>query len=303
MESFLTWLHTGIAAPFERLFLADEASLATGLVIGVDATFSSSLKSAMRASGTTHLVALSGYNVSIIIASALALFSRFMRRRTASWLAAGGIIFFTLIAGTQPSLVRAAIMGVVGLFAYESGRIYNVGHAILYTATGMLCADPALIASLGAQLSFVSVLGLVYVEPFLPFRDFHAPRWIEVVMEQARTTVAAQAAVLPLLLLAFGSVNALAVVANTLILPFVPFAMLLAVITSLTAIFLPILAFLPATFLELFLMYMVKVIYLFSHIVIPLRWRMTSLEAVVVMLTTAVAIGYAQRNSRQTDHR
>ncbi len=296
---FLGHIHHAVATPFTHLFPSDEASLATGLVIGPDAQFSSKLRTAMRGSGTTHLVALSGYNVSIIIAGALALFARVMQRRTASWFAGVGIVLFTLTAGAQPSLVRAALMGTLALLAYETGRIYHVPQALLYTAAVMLLFDPSLITNIGAQLSFVSLLGLVYVEPLLPFREPHASTVLSIVIEQAQTTIAAQAAVLPLLFAYFGTVNLLSVLANTAILPFVPLAMLLAVVTSLTAIFMPTLAFLPVAPLHLLLTYMLRVIYLFSGIMIPLRWQMSTLEAVILFVAAAAFVGYAHHLTRQ----
>jgi competence protein ComEC len=303
IHDLLDHAHHALAAPFTRVFPADEASLATGLVIGTDAQFSGKLRTAMRGSGTTHLVALSGYNVSIIIASALALFARVVPRRTASWFAGIGIVLFTLTAGAQPSLVRAAIMGILVLMAYEAGRLHRIQYTLLYTAAGMLLFDPMLVTNIGAQLSFVSLLGLVYIEPLLPLRDPRVSKGVMIVIEQARTTVAAQMAVLPLLLVYFGNVNLLSVVANIAILPFVPLAMLLAVMTSLTAIFIPAIAFLPATLLHFFLSYMLRIIYLFSRIMIPLQWQMTAIEAVILFVAAAAFVTYARYLTRQTSHR
>lgn len=305
--ALLHYMHEALIAPFSKLFAADEASLAAGLTIGADAAFSRPLRDAMRASGTTHLVALSGYNISIIITNALAFFTTFMPRLQASWFAGIGIVLFTLTAGAQPSLVRAACMGVLVLLAYMCGRQYRVHHALAYTAAAMLLVEPALLTSLGTQLSFVSVLGLAYLEPLLPFHGVEESigKWHRlkaIITENVRTTIAAQTAVMPFILHAFGTVNIASVAANTAILPFVPLTMLLAVITSLTGLYLPTLAFLPAAILHIFLKYILSVIDLFARIVIPVKWEMTTFEAFILCIAGVITIHYVRTTKQEAAH-
>lgn len=260
---------------FKRLLSSDEAALLSGLTFGVRSDFSLQFREAMRRSGTTHLVALSGYNISILILAIDRLLRSRLSRRFFFFLTTGLLLFFVFMVGAEASIVRAAIMGWLVLLASELGQVYSFRHAVLYAALGMSLWDSSLPSShLGFQLSFLSLLGIVFLEPVISgwFRNksqlsFFGWR------ESFATTTAAQLAVLPLLLLYFHSFSLLSIPANVLVLWVVPVVMglgfLMAFFSALSLSF----SFIFQPFLHLLLSYMIFVIELMSQVpVIEVQW-------------------------------
>ena len=225
----------------DRLHLAlrpDSAALAGGLTLGAKDGFSAELKEKMRASGTTHLVALSGYNVSILALAVSSALGAWFRRRTTFLLTVLAICLFVVMTGAEASLVRAALMGILALLASQIGRQYDISHAIVCAALLMALWDPRLLyGDLGFQLSFLALLGVAYLSPVLAglFPGSGRGSWLNW-RENLLLTVSAQLAVLPLLLLNFREFSLAAVGANALILGLVPLTMLLVFLTGLAGI-------------------------------------------------------------------
>jgi competence protein ComEC len=218
------------AAALRRLFPGDSGALASGLLLGTTEGMSNDAIEAMRRSGSTHIVALSGYNVAIIIFSLSALFGKFLSRRGV-WLSVSGIIFlFMLMSGSEPSLVRASFMGFLLLWAKQLGRAYSLPHATIFAAVLMLLWDPLLIRNAGFQLSFASLVGISYgADQFIGIlQRCRVPEWLR---EPVSLTIAAQIAVVPILSAHFGEVSPWALPANILVLPVIPMTMALGFLT------------------------------------------------------------------------
>ena len=108
----------------------------------------------MSQSGTTHLVALSGYNITVIAIAVSTLLSYFLRRRIVFWLSILTIIAFVLMTGAEASVVRAAIMGGIILLAKQIGRIHSMRNAIVFAALLMVLFNPKILRfDIGFQLS------------------------------------------------------------------------------------------------------------------------------------------------------
>jgi competence protein ComEC len=221
------------AAALRRLFPGDSGALMSGLLLGTTEGISNGAIEAMRRSGSTHVVALSGYNVAIIIFALSALFRKFLSRRGV-WLSVSGIIFlFMLMSGSEPSLVRASFMGFLLLWAKELGRAYSLPHATVFAAVLMLLWDPLLVRNAGFQLSFASLVGISYgADQFIGvLKRCRVPEWLR---EPFSLTIAAQIAVIPILSAHFGEVSPWALPANLLILPIIPITMALGFLTLIT---------------------------------------------------------------------
>jgi competence protein ComEC len=162
-------------------------------------------------------------------------------------------------------------MGVLALLIRETGRPYNMFPAVLLTALVMVLADPFILKfDVGFQLSFLSMLGIIYLAPaFLSFRgsDIKNLRgWKEI----AVMTVAAQCAVAPIIIRVFDSFSLLSIIANVLILGIIPATMFLGFLLSVSGILLPLFAPFIAWILHLFLAYEIWIIKTFSVFTIPL---------------------------------
>lgn len=204
----------------ERAMPEPESGLVLGLIVGGDGRLSKSIQDEFSRTGLSHIVAVSGYNVSIIaviVMNALIFFGLY--RQQAFWGAIIGIAFFTLLVGAPASAVRAAVMVSVALLATQMGRVGNPINGILFAAVCMLFINPLLLRyDIGFQLSFAATLGIFLVAPFalLSLRSG----------DIVATTLAAESFVLPIILFHFHAFPALSLAVNVLVLPLVPLAMI-----------------------------------------------------------------------------
>lgn len=216
------------------------ASLANGLLTGGKQGLGPKLLDAFVVAGLVHIVVLSGYNVMIVAEGVMRTLS-FLPKRGSALVAGITIGLFVLAAGAGAASVRAGLMAGLALVARATGRTYAVVRALLVVAVGMLLMNPLLLAfDPGFQLSFVATLGLILLAPILETRltKIRSAFWRELLA----ATLAAQIAVLPLLLFQTGLFSLVSLPANILVLPFVPVAMLLAALAGVVGVLLPALA-------------------------------------------------------------
>ncbi|MEK7626929.1 MAG: ComEC/Rec2 family competence protein [Patescibacteria group bacterium] len=230
-KSFLFNLKNSIVDRFGEILPAEEAAFLSGLTLGERSDFSPEFKEALQTSGTTHLVALSGYNVSIVIVATMALLTSFLKRRIAFIVAFIFLVAFVLMTGAEASVVRAAIMGALVVIATESGRIFNPRNAITLAGLLMVLINPkVLVFDAGFELSFLALIGIVYLKPALE-DFFNLPiggekgtfSW----RENLLMTSSAQLLVAPILIQSFGNFSPISLVSNVLILEFIPYTMML----------------------------------------------------------------------------
>jgi len=231
------------------IFPQPEAGLMSGILLGLDDDIPEDLVNAFRATGTAHIVAISGFNIAILVELFTGLAMRVVRRLWAPLLAAGAIVFYTLLVGAQPSVVRAAVMGVVGLFGQMLGRRQAGVNSLALTAALMSLFNPWLPWDIGFQLSFTATLGLTwFADPFQQgFRRLVEGRlpeswagWIvKPVSEYILFTLAAQVASFPISAVHFGRLSVTSLLSNLLILPPQPLIMILGGLTAVTGVIFP----------------------------------------------------------------
>jgi len=139
------------------------------------------------------------------------------------------------MTGAEASVIRAGIMGIIVLLAQKQSRLYSFRNAVAITAFLMLLFNPKLlIFDLGFQLSFAALMGIVYLFPYferrLGWRDKEGS--IFELKKNGLQTFSAQLAVSPILLIKFGYLSATALLANILILTFIPLTMFFGFITA-----------------------------------------------------------------------
>jgi competence protein ComEC len=200
------------------------AAFQIGLLFGNKTNIPDSLMSAFNRTGTTHIVAVSGYNLTIIITT-LALIMALFSRKLAFVGTILLIIFFIILTGAGASVLRAGVLAGLVSFARFSGRRPYVPLLILLTIDTMLLFNPyALVNDVSFQLSFLAFIGLVVIAPL--FEEMQILRnWPKVLKLALCETLGAQTMVLPILLYNFGILSVVAPIANILILPLIPLAM------------------------------------------------------------------------------
>ena len=220
-----------VEARLNRLFMEPESSFAAGLLLGSRKGMPQVLTDAFQVTGLTHIVAISGYNITLIIVLMFALFG-FLPMKTRIVVSSIAIAVFVVLVGASAAVVRAGIMGVLTLWGLFTGRRSQVFFALLWSAFFMVLANPyILLYDVGFQLSFASTLGLLIYAPFLERIPWG--KGIPVLREALLLTLAAQIATLPFMGLHFGQVSLIAPLANLLVAPFLPLAMLFSALAVL----------------------------------------------------------------------
>jgi len=242
--------------------------------LGGSDQLSKSVKDNFSRTGMTHIVAVSGYNVTII-AEYLMLVGIFLGlwRRQAFYFAVTGIIIFVILTGLSSSAVRAGIMGVLLIWAMKNGRLANSQNAILFSACAMLLINPLLFRwDIGFQLSFLATIGIIYLYPIFENYFLHLVEMkhclVSTVAEILFLSLSAQIFVLPIIMFNFETLSLISLLANVLILPIIPFTMLFGFIAGAFGfIFQPIalifswLAFLPLKYETLVINYLASLKY------------------------------------------
>lgn len=214
-----------------RLYPEPHASLMMGLLTGSRRGIPEHLLKDFNATGLTHLIAISGFNITIIL-SLLGGLLFFVPARLKIFPLSLGIVVFVLFVGAGAAVIRAAIMGLLGLLALSVGRIALRRLLILWTLFFMLCVNPKYLwYDAGFQLSFLAVLGILELGPLLKtwFRMLPSAFGIQ---EAMVATIAAQIAAAPLIALLFGSLSLIAPLANAFVALIVPFAMLFGFLST-----------------------------------------------------------------------
>lgn len=233
----ITWLlmtKAWFVDQLEQIIPEPAVGLGKGLLLGIDGALGADIEADFRRTGIIHIVVLSGYNVMLVVAFILFVFSFFLPFRWRLGCGFVAIVAFALIVGLSATVVRASIMASLVLLADLIGRRYDVLRALLFAGVLMILVNPyILVYDVGFQLSFMATLGLILIVPHFEtrFASVAAKRWK--LSDFLFATLATQIAVLPLLMYHIGEVSLIAVVVNVLVLPLVPVAMLLTFATGL----------------------------------------------------------------------
>jgi competence protein ComEC len=240
-----------------------QASLMAGILYGERGSMPKSLKDNFSNSGLSHIIAVSGYNTSVIALVVMAVFIFIgCWRRQAFWLSSINLILFTLFTGATASVVRAAVMAIFVMLGNYWGRPTRMLNSLLFAAALMLFFNPRIIFDVGFQLSFVATVGVSYVGPLLTNYFIGNKELVggkKLVSDLFFTTLGALVITLPLTIFYFGKIPILAILANILVVGFIPVIMLLGFLALLLSFFLFPLGLLVAFAADLGLRYIIWV--------------------------------------------
>lgn len=214
-------------------------SFLAGILVGLRRGIPAELQENFNATGTTHIIAISGFNITIIAQFLDYLLQR-LGRRISFGLSLLAIALFVVLAGASASVVRAGIMGALGLIALNIGRVHAITNALVLTAAVMIGINPKILHfDVGFQLSFLALMGLVYLVPMFEPYFAKVPKFINKFL---LPTIAAQIFVLPLLLYYFDRLSLISILTNLLVLPVIPVTMLLGFLGGIIALMIPVVA-------------------------------------------------------------
>lgn len=253
----LYYLRGRLEKTVEQFLPEPQSSLEMGILLGAKKEMPENFLQNLRNTGTLHIIVASGYNLSVVAGFLISTLVCFMNRRKALIVAFLGVIFYTLMVGAEPPVVRAAIMVSLAYTAQYLGRLRDGLIALIVAALIMLLVSPLILFDIGFQLSLMATAGILLVYPLLKEKKlFHLP----IVGDDLATTLSAQIGVTPILLANFGNLSFLSPLINALVLPLIPFLMNLGGIMVFFGFFSRLIGQVLAWFLWLPLTYFVKLI-------------------------------------------
>lgn len=262
-----------------------ESDLASGLLLGTKGGFDKETQAEFISTGTIHIIALSGYNVTIVATSIIKFFGLFLSTTFSIILGIIFILLFILMAGSSATVVRAGIMAFIALFARITDRNYQASRALVVAGLLMVAYDPRVITDMSFQLSFLATAGIL----FIPQKIIKWIMWIPArfsLRENTATTMSATIAVLPLLLYSTGVLSFVSLPANLLVLPVVPITMFFNFLAGIVGFISPILA-LPFGYIsELLLSYILTVI----HLIAILPFASMNIQSFPIIITILLYI-------------
>lgn len=278
------WIYARIIsarASFENKIIkvipAPYSALASGLLFGGSSGLSKEIQNDFSKTGMTHIVAVSGYNVTIIAEYLILLgIALGLWRKQAIWFALAGIILFVIMAGLPASAVRAGVMSGILLWAMKNGRLASSENAIIFAGGMMLVLNPLLLRwDVGFQLSFLATLGIVATSSFWE-KSFVKKNKALGISEAIALSLSAQILVLPIIAYNFHIASLVSLLANVFILPIIPLSMLLVFLVCVFGFIFSPLSIFFAWLAFLLLLYEIKLI----HILAEFPWASVAIENV-----------------------
>src|SRR3990167_4480094 len=252
-----------LSAGMQTALPEPNSSFGLGLLIGQRNTLPSELTNQLVMVGLVHIVAVSGYNLTILVRAMakLKLGSKY-QRLLASLLLIG---VFILMTGFAASIFRAAIVSVLSLWAWYFGRKIRAILILVFTAAITALVNPFYIwGDLGWYLSFLAFYGVLIIAPMAARRLFaRRPRLLMMVVLE---TLAAEIMTLPLIMATFNQLSLVGLLTNVLVVPLIPFAMLFAVIAAAAGMLVAPFAGWLAWPANLLLTYILDIVRLFAKI-------------------------------------
>jgi competence protein ComEC len=238
LRGFRNYCHTLLL----RAMPEPQASVAAGMLLGLKASIPDETYTAFARTNVVHTLVVSGWHLSLVAALFVGIAGQFRLGRGATfWLALAGIWLYALFVGATATVLRAAIMASLIVLASSTERQSEPWTLLLAACLGLSVWNPQILWDLGFQLSVLATASLfAFSQPVKHWLEYLPPlRWRDTrfVTDTLTATLAVQVLVLPLILYHFGNLSLIAPIANVLIVPVVPLAMILGALALLVNLF------------------------------------------------------------------
>jgi competence protein ComEC len=236
-SSGLNQLRRKFAAGLQSALPEPAASFGLGLLIGQRSTLPEASKQDLQHAGLTHIIAVSGYNLTIIVIACRRLLAK-RSKFQATVMCLGLIGLFLLITGSSPPLFRAAVISTITIAAWYYGRAVKPVVLLLTAAAITVLANPLYLwGNVSWYLSFLAFFGVLVMAPLVTKRFLaREPKVLAGIMIES---ACASLLVVPYILYIFGEVSLVSLPANVLVIPFIPLAMVVVLAAGLAGMLLP----------------------------------------------------------------
>lgn len=274
-----------------------ESALGLGFLLGLRRSLPQDLSDSLKIAGLTHVIVASGYNLTILVRLSRRLFAK-----SSKYLSLISSIMMTMVfmslTGLSPSMLRAGLVTILSLITWYYGRKIHPFVLLPLAAAITLIINPQFgWNDLGWQLSFLSFIGVIVLAPLLQ-KFFFGNKPPGTLRQIVGETLSAQIMTLPVLIVAFGAVSNVALIANVMILPFVPLAMLLVFVSGILST-IPLIGWLIAILATYLLKYMIIVAGWLAN----LPWAQTEIsfgiwQIVLAYIVIIIAIWLMSRTTK-----
>ena len=220
------------SALLDRVLPEPAAALANGMLLGIESGIPEDVSEAFKATGTTHVIVISGSNIALLSGVLMAGLSQVLGKRRAAFPAIAGIALYVLLVGADAAALRAGLMGILFILAIYLGRRSTAYVSLCASALFMTLFNPLTLWDIGFQLSFMATLGLILFTPAIEgqferllarrLAQDRTRRVMSVLNDALIVTLAAQVTTLPVIVYYFGRVSLISLVTNFFILPAQP---------------------------------------------------------------------------------
>ncbi|TXG77318.1 ComEC family competence protein [Patescibacteria group bacterium] len=282
------------------------SSFGLGLLVGQRVDLPDAVSDDLSRAGLTHIIAVSGYNLTIIIQAVRRRFSG----RSKYQATVGALLLmlgFVLITGFSASIVRASLVSVLSLWAWYYGRSIRPVLLVLLPAALTALWNPLYLWSdIGWYLSFLAFFGVLVIAPLWEERRMARAVRSTAVGQLVREALAAQIMTIPIIMYIFARISTVGLLANIVIVPLVPLAMLLVTVAGVGGMVLPAWAGwvgMPATVLLNYMLDMTHVLASLNHAVVSQPLTLTAMLVLYACLLVMVCILWKKspKNAMLTD--
>lgn len=258
----LVFLKNSFEEKTKSIFGEPEASLLNGILFGANDSPGEPLTTNLKNTSTIHIAVLSGYNIALVVI-ALLFMTSFLPKRISILFSVAGIILFVAMVGAEPPAVRSAIMAIVALSGIILGRPYDAGRALFVAIAIMLFQSPEIYGNPSFILSCLATFGIIFLTPIVSLLFSRVTNRYNF-RELLATTISAQLSVTPYLVYLVGTFSVIALPANILVLPVVPFIMIFGFISVLVSFVTSLIAFPFVVITHTLLSYLIAVVSFFG---------------------------------------
>lgn len=287
--AWLNELRRNFAAGMQSALPEPVASFGAGLLIGQRSNLPESTEEDLRQVGLTHIIAVSGFNLTIIVLACRRLLAKRSKfQATFACLALIGL--FLLITGSSPPIVRASIISLLTIGAWYYGRNIKTLALLLLAAAITVLANPIYLwGNVSWYLSFLAFFGVLVLAPLITKRILKGkePKVLTGILIES---ACASLLVIPYVLFIFGEVSLVSLIANLLVVPLIPLAMLLALVAGLAGMIIPALSGWLAWPANVLMTYMLDVANMISGV--PRAFVQNINFPLVYMLASYCIIGF-----------
>lgn len=292
----LALVRTALADRIFAVLPEPHGSLLSGILLGNRVRLDKELISEFRLVGLSHIIAVSGYNLTILTANIRSLLKPYLPRSAVLAIAALVIVLFVLLSGAPASILRAAVMAGLVLVAEKIGRPAKSLNLLIIAASVLALFEPKIIFDIGFQLSVIATYGLIRLTPQLThwLAKLPLPKALVSVLAE---TLAATIVTAPILIIYFERLSLGSPLVNLLVVPLVPLVMGLGLIGGLALFALPAIGVLLTWLTWPILEWILRVTHYFASLAFVARdvhWPLGVGLAVTAGLILCVELGFWQ---------